>query len=237
MKNDVIAAALGGWSAGINPASILLRVLLSVGMAAAVGCERSSKRHSAGLRTFMLVSLASTVAMIVDLSLMDGTGVGVPAISAATVIAAAMVSGNSVLFSSRGQIKGLPTSAGLWASELLGLAAGVGLYTAALVSFLSLMGCISLLPLAERYLKDRSNHFEIHLELKSRSDLQDFVATVRRLGLRIDDIESNPAYLNSGLSVYTLLLTITDPQLKRRHKEVISALGSLGYVSYIEETA
>lgn len=66
----------------------------------------------------------------------------------------------------------------------------------------------------EIYLKNRSNHFEVHLELKNSSYLKDFTTTLRELGLKIDDIEANPAYLNSGLSVYTVSLSIISDELK-----------------------
>lgn len=234
---DFIASLLGEWSSSLNVWSILLRIAVSVVFSAVIGCERSSKRHSAGLRTFMLVALASTVAMLTDLYLIRNTGASFAVISAASVIGAAMISGNSILFSSRNQIKGLTTSAALWTCALIGLSSGAGLYTVTLISFIALMCSLSLFPSIERFLKDRSNHFEIHLELKSKSDLQDFAATVRRLGIRIDDIESNPAYLNSGLSVYTISLTISSAELRKykKHGEIIEALKSLDYVSYIEE--
>ena len=88
-----------------------------------------------------------------------------------------------------------------------------------------------------QYLKNRSNHFEVHMELKSSSYLRDFVTVSRRLGLRIDDIESNPDYLNSGLSVYSISLTIVSEELKKykRHDEIIEALRSLDYVCFIGE--
>ena len=71
----------------------------------------------------------------------------------------------------------------------------------------------------------------------NKANLQDFVTTIRRLGLRIDDIESNPAYLNSGLSVYSVSLTIQSAELKKykSHGEIIEALSSLEYVHHIEE--
>lgn len=49
MKTDWIAGLLGPWSAELAPGSILLRLALSMALAAIIGCERSSKRHSAGL--------------------------------------------------------------------------------------------------------------------------------------------------------------------------------------------
>lgn len=236
-NQDLIARLLGEWSVGLNVYSVLFRVVLSMLLAAIIGCERSSKRHSAGLRTFILVTLASTIAMILDLSLISAAHAQFAMISAATVIGAAMISGNSILFTAKSQIRGLTTSAGLWASGLIGLCSGAGLYTYTLVAFTALMISLSLFPSFEKYLKDRSNHFEVHLELKNRNDLNAFVTTVRKLGLRVDDIESNPAYLNSGLSVYTVSLTIFATELKqyKTHTEIVEALRALDYISYIEE--
>ena len=118
---DPIAAYLGQWSIEINIWSILFRIMLSVGLAAIIGCERSSKRHSAGLRTFILVSLASTIAMMLDVFIGYSEVVEFPLISASTIVASAIISVNSILFSSRNQIKGLTTSVGLWACGIIGL--------------------------------------------------------------------------------------------------------------------
>ena len=237
MNQDVIAGLLGPWSAELGLGAILLRAALSVLFSAVIGCERSSKRHSAGLRTFILVSITGTAAMLTDRLLMELAGVPVPVLSAAAVIGTATISGNSILFSSKNQIKGLTTSAGLWCCGLIGMALGAGLYTLSLVLFLVLLCSMSGLPVLEKHLKDRSNHFEVHLELKNKGDLAEFVATIRALGIRIDDIESNPAYVGSGLSVFSVSFTVTSAELKqyKKHEEIIEALRSLEYVYYIEE--
>ena len=190
---DPIGRLLGEWSMGLNTYSIILRIAVAVLFASVIGCERSSKRHSAGLRTFVLISFASTVSMILDIYLATNYALSVPVLSGATIIGAAMVSGNSILFSSRNQIKGLTTSAGLWSCGILGLIIGAGLYTVTVIVYLFLVCILAGFPSLETYLKNRSNHFEIHLELKSSEYLQDFVSVIRRLGLRIDDIESNLA--------------------------------------------
>lgn len=233
---DPIAEILGAWSIDLNTASIIFRILLSVCLAAIIGCERSSKRHSAGLRTFILISLAMTVIMILDKALLPAGDAYL--LSCAGIIAVSVISVHSLLVSSRSQIKGLTTAAGLWACAIIGLASGAGYYTLTLVAYVMLLSSLSLFPSLERYLKNRSNHFEIHLELKSSSYLYNFVTTIRRLGLKIDDIEANPAYANSGIGVYTIALTIESLELKKykTHTEIIEALRSLDYICHVEET-
>jgi putative Mg2+ transporter-C (MgtC) family protein len=158
-------------------------------------------------------------------------------LSAASIIAVATITVNSVLFTSRNQIKGLTTSAALWACGILGLTSGAGLFTLTLVAFILLMVSLSWMPAFELDLKNRSNYFEVHLELKSSQYLQEFITTIRRLGLSIDDIELNPAYASSGLSVYSVSLSIHNDELKhyKTHAEIIEALASLEYVYHIEE--
>lgn len=234
---DPITRLLGEWSADINTESVLFRLLVSVIFAAVIGCERATKRHAAGLRTFMLVSMASTMASMIDMYFAKTSDSRLLLLSAATLIGMAIISSNSILFSSKNQIKGLTTSVGLWTVGALGIAVGAGLYSVSLIGFIVLLCCLSLFPRFETYLKNRSNHFEMHLELTNKSNLQDFVTTIRKLGLRVDDIESNPAYINSGLSVFSVSVTISSPELKKykTHSEIIEAIGTLDYVYYIEE--
>ncbi len=237
VTNDVIANLLGDWSKEINIYSTLLKIVLAVFLSAIIGFERSSKRHAAGLRTFILVTLASTVAMIIEIYAFKNNIGTMLIVSAATIIAVAIISSNTILYSSRNQIKGLTTAVALWASGILGLLIGTGQYTIVLICFAAYLIILSGFPSIEIYLKNRSNHFEIHLELKNSANLQDFITTIRDLGLKVDDIESNPAYISSGLSVYTISLSIVSKELKKykTHKEIIEALKSIDYIYHIEE--
>lgn len=234
---DPIAQLLGEWSVSLGIWSILFRILLAVFLSAIIGWERSSKRHSAGFRTFILVTLSGTVVMLIDLwlnTLYDGK---IFILSAVAVISATRIATHTIFFNSRNQIMGITTAVSLWGSCILGLAVGAGLYTITAVTFVALLFCLSKLPDLEYYLKNRSNHFEIHLELKNSLNLQNFVTTIRKLGLTIDAIEMNPAYACSGLSVYSISISISSKELKKykTHKEIIEALSTLDYIYHIEE--
>lgn len=210
-----------------------MKFVISLSLSFAIGCERSSKRHSAGLRTFILVSFSGTVSALLD----EAASSTFPTISSAGVIAIALISVNSLVLSSKSLIKGLTTSVLLYCVYFLGLSSGFALYSLCFTLFVFTYITASFFPSFERFLKNRSNHFEVHLELESSRVLQDFVTVLRELGIRIDDIENNPSYRGSGLSVYTITLTIQSKELKafKTHDEIIKALSTLEYIHHIEE--
>ncbi len=236
IPTDSIATLLGTWSAEVNIASTVLKTALVILMAVVLGCERSRNRHAAGLRTFIVLSIGSMFAGIADLYFVTVLGVGFTFMSAAVFIGISIITANTIIFSSKNQIMGLTTSFGGWTMSIVSALLGFGLYTAALIGFAALMIGLLAFSKLEMYIKNKSNHFEIHLELKSKSSLQEFNAAARKFGLTIDNLELNPAYANSGLSVYTVRVSIADKELRKKsHSEIIEALGVLDCVSYIEK--
>ena len=236
MPTDFLADLLGTWSSEVNIASTALKTALVIVMAVILGCERSKNRHAAGLRTLIVLSIGSMFAGIGDIYFITVHQVRFPFLSAAVFIGISVITANTIIYSSKNQIMGLTTSVGMWTMSILSAILGFGLYTAALIGFVALM--IGLLGFSkmETYIKNKSNHFEIHLELKSRSSLQDFIATAREFRLTIDNLELNPAYANSGLSVYTVKFTIVSKELRKKsHSDIIEALSVLDCVYYVEK--
>ena len=235
--HDPIDILTQGWLSQFNIWTILIRVFLALLVGVTFGLERSRKRHTAGLRTFGFVSLFSSIAALLDVYLIYNFKVIFPAITTAVVLGGAIIAGNTLLYSSKSQIKGLTTAVALWLISIIGACFGAGLYTAALITAALAYIGLNILPKLEFYLKNRSNHFEIHLELKNKSDLANFTGVLRKLGLKIDDIEANPAYNNTGLGVFSISLTINSKELKKfkTHKEIIEALSTLEYINCIEE--
>lgn len=238
MKNvtwiDPIGKLFGEWAYSINIYSICLRILLSIIFGFIIGYERSLKRHSAGLRTFILMTLMGTLASILDMSLLINDKINLYLLSSVTILGAVFIGTNSMLFSSKKQIKGLTTATALWLCVMLGLVIGFGYYLVSIILMILIIVILSAFPKIEFFLKNHSNHFEIHLELNDKSKLQDIIYTLRKIHIRVDDIELNNAYICSGLSVYTISLTDEEKKI-RNHKEIIEALATLKYVNHIEE--
>ncbi len=236
MEQDIIVKLIGEWSMGLGLGAVVLKVVLAFVLAMITGIERATKRHAAGLRTFVLVALVSVLASMCDEYIIERFNVSFSFITGATVIGIAILSSNTILYSSKNQLKGVTTSVALWGTSIISIFIGFGYYTIAIVSYIVYFICIAVFPRLEEYFKMRSNHFEIHLELKGKNHLQEFNETIRRLGLRIDDIEINPAYANSGLGVYSVVLTIVLKELRecKTHDEIVNVLKELEYVNHIE---
>jgi putative Mg2+ transporter-C (MgtC) family protein len=233
---DWIAGLLGEWSKEVTVGSTVLKVFLAVLFAAIIGYERVKNRHAVGLRTFMVVGLASTSVGIVDLYLINVYKIGFAFLSAAAIIGLAIIGTNTILFSSRNQLKGVTTTVEMWATAIVAVVLGFGLYTVAILAYIVLILSVTIFTWIEKRTKRLSCHFAIHLELQSRNLLQEFTAMIREFGLKIDDIDINPAYANSGLGVYSVSLTIADKELKTQsHEEIIKAISALDCVVYVEE--
>ena len=122
VSQDFLARYFGEWSMHLGLPGVMLRLAITLVLGAAIGWERTNKRHSAGLRTFITITLAGTAAGLIDFFLLEVYGSSTFFISGTAVLSATIISARSILFNSRTQIKGLTTAAALWMMGLLGVA-------------------------------------------------------------------------------------------------------------------
>jgi putative Mg2+ transporter-C (MgtC) family protein len=121
----------------LTDTQITLRLILSVFLSGLIGLERQIHRRSAGLRTHILVSLGSSLIMLTSLFVFDiyKGAVGLdPARIAAGVITGIGFLGAGTIIRERENVKGLTTAASLWLVAAIGLAVGIGFYTASIIT-------------------------------------------------------------------------------------------------------
>lgn len=173
-----------------------LRLLLAAVLGAVIGINRGRLEWAAGLRTHMLVCVGSALAIIVSAFGFDDV-LGRPNVMLdPSRIAAQVISGvgflgaGTILFLQREQvIRGLTTAAGLWAVASVGLAAGAGLYLAALMTTLLLWAILALLkPLEQRYLRRRARTGRLRLRLAEGTSLAKVQAAAEDAGLPVKRI-------------------------------------------------
>ena len=215
-----------------NVWTICVRILFTLLCGGIIGIERARKRHAAGFRTYILVCLGAAVVMMLNdfLSLKDGADAA--RLGAQVISGIGSLGAGTILITSKNRIKGLTTAAGLWAAACTGLAIGAGFYTLSIIAALSIVIILSIMPAFEVFFRRKSVIFELHVELHEHSNLKDLVNFLRLMNVQITSIEKNPAYHESGLSVYTLLLNSKE---KRDHQTFISTIQNLEYVNHCEE--
>ena len=133
------------------------RLLVAAVLGGMVGFERERLLWAAGLRTHMLVCIGSCLIIIVSAYGFNDVLGEKNVVLDPSRIAAQVVSGvgflgaGTILF--RGEaVKGLTTAASLWAVAGIGLAAGSGLYVAAMAGTIIILAVLAgIKPLEERY--------------------------------------------------------------------------------------
>lgn len=125
---------------------ILLRLTLAALLGGLLGIEREKKGKAAGVRTHMLVAMGAALFVLVsqqegmdsaDLSrVVQGVIAGVGFLGAGTILKS----------DHEDRVKGLTTAAGIWLTAAIGVAAGLGRESTAVLSTLLALAIFSLMP-------------------------------------------------------------------------------------------
>ncbi len=129
----------------ITDFQIIVRLFFSLILSGFIGLERQVHRHTAGLRTHILVSLGSCLIMLTSLYVFDiykNQAPIDPSRIAAGVITGIGFLGAGTIIRAKEGIKGLTTAASLWVVAGVGLACGCGFYKAAF--FTSILALVTL---------------------------------------------------------------------------------------------
>lgn len=168
--NDII-------SPDVNLIGAITKLVLSLVLGAIIGIERRRKGQIAGLRTFALISMGATLAMLISIYIPQeylGLKNGDPGRIAAQVVSGVGFLGAGAIIQMKGSVRGLTTAAGIWMTACIGLAVGAGMY---LISIIATLLIIFILVNIER------------LELRHNFLWESKIIRVKVHGI-IDDIQS-----------------------------------------------
>ena len=121
----------------ITTAGSIYRLVLSMLLGCVVGYERKRKGQTAGVRTFSLISMGATLAMILSIYVPQeylGLKNGDPGRIAAQVITGIGFLGAGAIIQMKGSVRGLTTAAGIWMVATIGMAVGLGMYWLSIVA-------------------------------------------------------------------------------------------------------
>ena len=207
------------------------KLLLSMVLGAIVGLERRHKGQIAGMRTFALICMGATLAMLVSIyipvELLGMTENGDPGRIAAQVISGIGFLGAGAIIQMKGSVRGLTTAAGMWMTASIGLAVGAGMYLVACIAAFLIVGVLICLEVAEKRLFKGAELKIVRLKVKCVvEDLQPYRDCFKAYHVHISD-----EFLRYD---YTQGITIVNFMVRSRDKTdfigLFSRIHSLGNV-------
>ena len=140
-------------------APILVHLLSAVVAGGAIGLERSFHARPAGFRTHTLVCLTSSLLMLVTIyqhQWLPGLPLETvrldPTRMAQGIMTGIGFLGAGVIFKEGLSVRGLTTAASIWITAAIGILTGIGLYLAAAVATLLVLGTLSVFRWIEQAL-------------------------------------------------------------------------------------
>jgi len=106
----------------------LLRIACSILVGFVVGYERHRRSKEAGIRTHMIVAMASCLLMLISKYGFEDASRFDPSRIASSVVSGVGFLGAGIIFVQNGSTHGLTTAAGVWAVAAIGMAFGAGMY-------------------------------------------------------------------------------------------------------------
>lgn len=217
-----------------NVVSMLVRLTLAAFCGGLIGIGRVKKRRPAGFRTHTLVCLGAALTMVISQYLWSrGQSTDLSRLGAQVINGIGFLGAGTIIVTGRQQIKGLTTAAGLWASACMGLAIGAGFYLGAIVGCVLIIVTTGVLSILEVRIMSTARNMNIYIEFMNTDDIGQVIEAVKKLDVKIYDIEITRIRSSDGLPP-SAILTLRLPK-KLRHADLMAAIASVGGVQSVEE--
>ena len=218
----------------VNAVGVAVRFGLALLCGGIIGLERESKRRSAGFRTHTLVCIGATLTTLVGLFLYkSGLSTDPTRLGAQVISGIGFLGAGTIIVTTRRQVKGLTTAAGLWTSAIIGLAIGAGYYEAALIGVALVLGAALVLSKLEFFIMASAKRMVIYIEFDSADMLDRLVDRLEGQGIRVIDIEFTKQRTTSGVR-FSAVLTLKFRK-RQKHDNILSQLSQFDGVYSVEE--
>ena len=212
----------------------VLRIVLASICGMVIGWERERRLKSAGLRTHMLVALASSLMMVIskyaflDIVFLSSVQVDASRVAAGVVQAIGFL-GAGVIFVKKDNIVGVTTAAGLWATVGIGLTIGSGLYVLG-ISCTALIILIQLIVHRGEHKSFSTNNGSIQINLtKNNLSINDAREKLEAMGLILKNI-SLTKNTDNQIILSASIISVGDVSTT----EVVNNLQSMDFIDMIE---
>lgn len=157
----------------------LLRIIVAGICGAIIGFERKNRGKEAGIKTHIIVALASALMMIVSKYGFNDLAFGEdfkldPSRVASQIVSGVGFLGAGMIFIQKRTVQGLTTAAGMWATSGIGMAIGCGMYAIGILSSIVILIVQFITHRKWRFLR-APNEEEIELTIVDSKEAIDYL--------------------------------------------------------------
>lgn len=186
--------------------TIVVRVFLSILLGFVLGIERELYKRPAGLRTHILVCMASCLIMLVS---MYGFDSGDPGRVAAQVVSGVgFLGAGAIMREDKGNgIKGITTAATIWMSAMIGLSCGNGFYFGAMLVTICALIILTILRNFETRIASSNKYKSKVFLIVGLEDgvLNGIREKLQQCNLLIDNLESKAVTVNKEKAMKVMI--------------------------------
>lgn len=216
-----------------NAISTIFRLVLAAILAGVVGMERETHGRVAGFRTHILVGVGSAMAVMVGFYAYEILGMSTDPlrVGAQVLSGIGFLGAGTILVRSTSKVTGLTTAACLWCMASIGLACGVGFYSAAIAGTGISLVTVALLPRIEEKRKSKHKLFTYYLEVDEPNSINPILESLNSGRFHIEEIDILAA--RSGLPGQVGILITLKVLLDLTEKEILYELLSKPHVTIV----
>ena len=222
----------------LNTITIIFRMLLAVLIGGIIGTERDMKNRAAGMRTHMLVCMGAAIVMMTNeyiYMLYNEPNIDMTRMAAQVVSGIGFIGAGTILVTRDNRIKGLTTSAGLWAAAALGLAIGIGFYEIAIIGSILIIAVVTLMKPFKDFVLNRTSHSDLTLMIHSKDGFSSFLhytvqSEIKIINIQVEN-ETQSDYKNTEL-IFIVNMELGEQLTK---EEIINSLESSDGIAHVVE--
>jgi putative Mg2+ transporter-C (MgtC) family protein len=180
----------------ITNVELIARIAVGAALGGVIGFERDRHRRPVGLRTHLIVAMASATFTVLSAQFVywqhygkdDLVEVDTSRIAASVVSAVGFLAGGAILRTGI-TVQGLTTAAGLWLVTAIGMCAGAGMYVVSVAVTAMGIGALTVL----RRFEDKNDHLmrrRVSVVLgEGEPGIGHVVSTLTGLGANVSEVE------------------------------------------------
>ncbi|SHJ55805.1 MgtC/SapB family protein [Hespellia stercorisuis] len=145
----------------------VIKLLMASVCGALVGIEREIKGRPAGMKTFSLVCVGATLAMITNeyiYTYMSNSTGDMSRMAAQVISGIGFLGAGTIIVTGNSRIKGLTTAAALWVTASIGIAIGTGFYAGAIIGVIVVVLSARIYQYVDDRILNRVNLMELFVE-------------------------------------------------------------------------